>query len=135
MSPGPDPRDVAELTRLLGLMRDFPSDEQRARYLLTSNWMRERGAEAARVNAEQLAAVQTASPAGGNDAYVACAGHLFTCTACGVKGCCHECEDSIDAGQDHQCWSCMGEPPDGWDDLCPVGQALASGETGVVRDA
>jgi hypothetical protein len=69
MSAGPDPRDVAELTRLFGLMRDFPSDEQRARYLLTSNWLRERGAEAARINAEQLAAVQTASPAGGNGAY------------------------------------------------------------------
>jgi hypothetical protein len=52
---GPDPADVAELTRLLGLMREFPSDEQRARYLLTSNWLRERGAAAARINAEQLA--------------------------------------------------------------------------------
>jgi hypothetical protein len=70
MSAGPDPRDVAELTRLFGLMRDFPSDEQRARYLLSSNWLRDRGAEAARINAEQLAAVQTASPAGGSDAYV-----------------------------------------------------------------
>jgi hypothetical protein len=51
---GPDLDDVVELTRLLDLMRDFPSNEQRARYLLTSNWLRERGAEAARINAEQL---------------------------------------------------------------------------------
>jgi hypothetical protein len=69
MSAGPDAGDVAELTRLLGLMRDFPSDEQRARYLLTSNWLRERGAEAARINAEQLAAIETADTTDGSGAY------------------------------------------------------------------
>lgn len=39
-------------------MRDFPSNEQRARYLLTCNWMRERGAAAAALNAEQLERLQ-----------------------------------------------------------------------------
>lgn len=51
---GPDAGDVADLAHLFGLMRNFLSDEQRARFLLTSNWMRERGAEAGRINAEQL---------------------------------------------------------------------------------
>ena len=36
----PDLPEVEQLTALLGLMRDFPSDEQRARYLLMSNWTR-----------------------------------------------------------------------------------------------
>jgi len=39
--------DVAELTYLLDLMHDFDSNEQRARYLLSSNWLRDRGAIAA----------------------------------------------------------------------------------------
>lgn len=54
---GPDAGDVADLAHLFELMRNFPSDEQRARFLLTSNWMRERGAEAGRINAEQLRAL------------------------------------------------------------------------------
>jgi hypothetical protein len=54
----PDSGDVAALTSLLDLMRDFPSNEQRARYLLTSDWLRERGAEAARINADQLATLR-----------------------------------------------------------------------------
>jgi hypothetical protein len=57
-TPGPDPRDVEQVTALLGLMRDFPSDEQRARFLLTSNWLRERGAAAAALNAAQLDALR-----------------------------------------------------------------------------
>ncbi len=32
----PDPQDVRDLTDLLDLLRDFTSNEQRARYLLTS---------------------------------------------------------------------------------------------------
>jgi len=43
----PDSGDVAELTRLLDLLAEFPSNEQRARFLLTCNWMVERGAQAA----------------------------------------------------------------------------------------
>jgi hypothetical protein len=38
---GPDERDVAELTYLLDIMGNFSSNEQRARYLLSCNWMRE----------------------------------------------------------------------------------------------
>lgn len=41
----PHPDDVETLTELLDLMANFDSNEQRARYLLTSNWMRDRGAE------------------------------------------------------------------------------------------
>jgi hypothetical protein len=77
---GPDPDDVAELTRLLGLMRDFPSDEQRARFLLTSNWLRERGAEAARINAEQLAAL------GASGVPVPALAALVDCGVCGGTG-------------------------------------------------
>lgn len=43
----PEPGDVATLTELLDLLTDFPSNEQRARFLLTCNWMRDRGAAAA----------------------------------------------------------------------------------------
>lgn len=43
-SPGPD--DVAQLTDLLDLIASFESNEQRARFLLSSNWMRDRGAAA-----------------------------------------------------------------------------------------
>lgn len=39
--------DIAQLRELLDLMTDFPSNDQRARYLLSSNWMRQRGAAAA----------------------------------------------------------------------------------------
>lgn len=44
---GPDPADVAALTELLDLFDGFSSNEQRARYLLTCNGMRDRGAAAA----------------------------------------------------------------------------------------
>ncbi len=40
----PDPADVAALTYLLDLMANFPSNEQRARYLLSCNWMRDHDA-------------------------------------------------------------------------------------------
>lgn len=43
----PEASDVAALTALLDMMANFPSNEQRARYLLSSNWMRDRGAAAA----------------------------------------------------------------------------------------
>ena len=42
--PGPALADVEALTDLLDLMENFPSNEQRARYLLTCNWMRDREA-------------------------------------------------------------------------------------------
>lgn len=40
----PDPADVRALTGLLDLLTNFPSNEQRARYLLSCDWMRERDA-------------------------------------------------------------------------------------------
>lgn len=55
---GPDPGDVEALTELLNLMADFPSNEQRARYLLSSNWLRDRGAAAATQNAVSLAVLR-----------------------------------------------------------------------------
>lgn len=63
---GPDPRDVQQLTALLDLISDFPSNEQRARYLLTCNWMRDRGALAAahaRVQGKAAAAQHYAAQA------------------------------------------------------------------------
>lgn len=52
-SGGPDPADVDTLRGLLDLMADFPNNDQRARYLLTSNWMRDR--------LERLAGTEAAS--------------------------------------------------------------------------
>jgi hypothetical protein len=52
----PDPQDVEQLTDLLDLMADFPSNEQRARYLLTCNWMRGRNAAGRHVNSKAAAA-------------------------------------------------------------------------------
>jgi cytochrome c-type biogenesis protein CcmH/NrfG len=40
-------QDVAELAALLELMEGFSSNEQRARYLLGTNWFRDRAADAA----------------------------------------------------------------------------------------
>jgi hypothetical protein len=59
---GPDPSDVAALTDLFDLMASFPSNEQRARYLLSSNWMRDRGAAAAH-KARSSTTVAVRSPA------------------------------------------------------------------------
>lgn len=42
-----DQSDVDALRGLLDLMADFTDNDQRARYLLSSNWMRDRGAAAA----------------------------------------------------------------------------------------
>jgi hypothetical protein len=56
----PDLNDVRALTDLLDLMVDFRDNEQRARYLLTSNWMRERGAAVAEDSAAHLAALRDA---------------------------------------------------------------------------
>lgn len=39
---GPEQGDVDTLRGLLDLMADFPDNDQRARYLLTSNWMRDK---------------------------------------------------------------------------------------------
>ena len=39
---GPDQADVDALRGLLDLMADFPDNDQRARYLLTCNWMRDK---------------------------------------------------------------------------------------------
>lgn len=41
---GPDPADVRKLTELLDLLEGFIGNEQRARYLLSCNWMRDRDA-------------------------------------------------------------------------------------------
>jgi len=38
---GPAQDDVDALRELLDLMVNFPSNDQRARYLLSSNWMRD----------------------------------------------------------------------------------------------
>ena len=43
----PDQSDVDALRDLLDLMSDFSDNDQRARYLLSCNWMRDRGAAAA----------------------------------------------------------------------------------------
>jgi hypothetical protein len=44
----PEPADVDALRHLLDLMADFSDNDQRARYLLSSNWMRDRGEVASR---------------------------------------------------------------------------------------
>jgi hypothetical protein len=44
--PGPNQDDVDAVRELLDLMAGFADNDQRARYLLTSNWMRDRGAAA-----------------------------------------------------------------------------------------
>lgn len=44
---GPEQADVDALRGLLDLLGDFSGNDQRARYLLTCNWMRDRGAAAA----------------------------------------------------------------------------------------
>lgn len=43
----PDPADVDALRDLLELTEGFADNDQRARYLLSSNWLRDRGAAAA----------------------------------------------------------------------------------------
>jgi len=43
----PDQADVDTVRRLLDLMAGFESNDQRARYLLSSNWLRDRGSAAA----------------------------------------------------------------------------------------
>lgn len=45
---GPEQADVDALRDLFDLMADFPDNDQRARYLLSSNWMRDRGDIASR---------------------------------------------------------------------------------------
>jgi hypothetical protein len=64
--PAPYPEDVAAVRGLLDLMADFSSNDQRARFLLSSNWLRDRGAIAAeRVRqAEQQAILPTGSDGG-----------------------------------------------------------------------
>lgn len=44
MTPTPDLNEVARLAELLELLAPFPSHDQRARYLLSSNWMRDHDA-------------------------------------------------------------------------------------------
>ena len=48
----PDIDDVHALTQLLDIMANFPSNEQRARYLLTCDWMRDRDAQTADTDKE-----------------------------------------------------------------------------------
>ncbi|MFA6298790.1 MAG: hypothetical protein WC642_06470 [Nocardioides sp.] len=67
---GPDQTDVDALRDLLDLMETFSDNDQRARYLLSSNWLRDRGAAASvRVHASLSAAQFTleteVAPAGG----------------------------------------------------------------------
>jgi len=61
----PHPADVLDLMDLLDRMRNFPSNEQRARALLTSNWMREREAAAERRGAAVAVAQLVATTATG----------------------------------------------------------------------
>lgn len=42
ISGGPDLADVAALRELLDLLENFSDNDQRARYLLSSNWMRDK---------------------------------------------------------------------------------------------
>ena len=42
----PRQADVDGLRELLDLVEDFPSNDQRARYILTSNWFRDHGESA-----------------------------------------------------------------------------------------
>ena len=56
MSTLPNQADVDELRGLLDLMADFSDNDQRARYLLSSNWMRDRDAAAARMQAASVSA-------------------------------------------------------------------------------
>jgi cytochrome c-type biogenesis protein CcmH/NrfG len=44
--PGPDQRDVDAVRQLLDDMDALDDNDQRARYLLSSDWMRTRGAAA-----------------------------------------------------------------------------------------
>jgi len=44
----PRPEDVAALSALLDAMASFSSNDQRARYILASDWMRDHGEAASR---------------------------------------------------------------------------------------
>jgi hypothetical protein len=44
--PGPRQADVDGLRDLLDLLEGFSSNDQRARFILSSNWFRDHGAEA-----------------------------------------------------------------------------------------
>ncbi|HET9871415.1 MAG TPA: hypothetical protein VFP89_02300 [Propionibacteriaceae bacterium] len=48
----PDPDDVAALRSILDLTVNFADNDQRARYILSSNWLRDRGAAAGRHHSE-----------------------------------------------------------------------------------
>ncbi|MFW6598159.1 hypothetical protein ACOCHS_06475 [Propionibacteriaceae bacterium Y2011] len=65
MSTGPNPTDVAELRDLLDLMGNFTSNDQRARYLLTSDWLRNNGARLAEESHAALAELRARAQAGG----------------------------------------------------------------------
>jgi hypothetical protein len=45
MTTTPDLNEVARLADLLEMLQTFPSHDQRARYLLCSNWMRDHDAQ------------------------------------------------------------------------------------------
>lgn len=45
VASAPDPTDVDQVRELLDLMVNFPDNDQRARYLLSSNWAREKIAQ------------------------------------------------------------------------------------------
>jgi hypothetical protein len=72
MSTEPNQADVDALRGLLDLMANFESNDQRARYLLSSNWMRDRDAA--------LTAPRPMLPVCAN-----CGGDEFACGACGAR--------------------------------------------------
>ncbi len=51
----PEPADIAELTEILDRMVNFSNNEQRARYILCSDWLMERGAIIAEQSTQALA--------------------------------------------------------------------------------
>jgi hypothetical protein len=58
----PDQSDVDALRELLDLMVNFPDNDQRARYLLSCNWMRDRDAAiAAKAKGVQIRPSQSVS--------------------------------------------------------------------------
>lgn len=54
----PAQSDVDALRELLDLLGNFSDNDQRARYVLSSNWLRDNGARLAAENAAMLARVQ-----------------------------------------------------------------------------
>lgn len=60
----PRQEHVDGLRELLDLIESFPSNDQKARFLLSSNWMRDHGAEVASDAVARLAAARQCRPFG-----------------------------------------------------------------------